>query len=77
MLLISFLREEETSITTEEERNLSESKLFIQTDDLHYEGEGEEGTNPMELSREFTERFSEIFLEDSMADFLDLKEDSL
>jgi hypothetical protein len=31
----------------------------------------------MELSREFTERFSEIFLEESMADFLDLKEEGL
>jgi len=55
---------------------LSESKLFIQTDDLHYEGEGEEGTNPMELSREFTEKFSEIFLEENMADFFTLKEES-
>ncbi len=43
---------------------------------LVYEGEGEVGTNPMELSREFTEKFSEIFLEDSMADFLEMNESS-
>jgi len=30
----------------------------------------------MELSREFTEKFSEIFLEDTMADFFNLTQDS-
>jgi len=30
----------------------------------------------MELSREFTEKFSEIFLEENMADFFTLKEES-
>jgi hypothetical protein len=30
----------------------------------------------MKLSREFTEKFSEIFLDDSMADFFNPKQDS-
>jgi signal recognition particle subunit SEC65 len=31
---------------------------------------------PMDLSREFVEKFSEIFLEDTMADFFNMKQDS-
>ena len=30
----------------------------------------------MELSREFAEKFSEIFLDDTMADFFELEENS-
>jgi hypothetical protein len=30
----------------------------------------------MDLSREFVEKFSEIFLEDTMADFFNMKQDS-
>jgi hypothetical protein len=30
----------------------------------------------MELSREFTEKFSEIFLEDTIAELFNLKQDS-
>jgi hypothetical protein len=40
--------------------------------DLEYEGEGEEGKK-MELSREFTKKFSEIFLDDNIADLFKLK----
>jgi hypothetical protein len=47
----------------------SKSKLFIQMVYFSYEGVGEEGINPMQLSREFAEKFSEIFLKDTMADF--------
>jgi len=76
VLLISFLSKKQSSNVANQDEYLSESKIFIQMVYLHYEGEGEEGTNPMELSREFTEKFSEIFLEGSMADFLEMNESS-
>ena len=76
MLLISFLGKDRQANIVYQNEGRSESKIFKQTVCLHYEGEGEEGINPMELSREFTEKFSEIFLEDSMADFFKITKDS-
>jgi hypothetical protein len=73
VLLISFLNRINFLEKGQSERR---SKLFIQTVYLEYVGEGEEREFPMKLSQEFAEKFSEIFLEDTMADFFTINQDS-
>ena len=52
---------------------IHQSKLFIQMVDLEYEVERRERDKTMEFSREFTKKFSEIFLDDAIADLFNWK----
>jgi hypothetical protein len=58
VLLISFLKRIEPD---SELRGIHLSKLFIQTVDLEYEGEGEKGINPWNLAENLLKNSQKYF----------------